>query len=378
MTNAERVDAAQETGAPPDAAPDRRPSALYLQNISAAYGSTPVLEGITLDVCAGELVALLGRSGCGKTTLLKIVAGLLQATSGDVFFGTEKTTHVAAERRGVGVVFQKPLLFPYLTVGENVGFGLKMRRVPAPETKARVAEVLRSVQLADFERRRTTELSGGQEQRVALARALVTRPSILLLDEPFSALDASLRAEMRRLVHNLQRQSEITTLFVTHDQLEAATLADRIAFLHDGKLMQYARPRDFHLAPHTPEVARFFGWLVIEGTRRATAIETIPGRFIVERRDDQTDGDVLVAIDPARVRLTSPDECADDDARNRFAAPLESVVDLGARIRFTFRLPSSRLLTIEEDAFSRRNCLALRIGEQVSLSVSPDAMIVFG
>ncbi len=361
------------------------PTALRLQNISAAYGAQTVLADITLEARAGELVALLGSSGCGKTTLLKIVAGLLQPTGGEVFFGEERFTDVAAERRGVGVVFQKPLLFPYLSVGENVAFGLKMRRTPRHETKRRVAEALCSVQLEGYESRRSGELSGGQEQRVALARALVTEPRVLLLDEPFSALDASLRAEMRALVHSLQRRSKITTLFVTHDQQEAATLADRIAFLHDGSLMQFGAPRDFHLAPATAEVARFFGWLVIEGTRHLNTIETALGRFNIAPREQakdeptlhDTDRSVLLAIHPARVRLVPSHASAERDSPNHFAATLESHVDLGRHIRYTFRLPSNRSLTVEEDAFDCRHRRPAHEREEFLLHISPDALIVF-
>ncbi len=344
-----------------------------------------MLADITLEARAGELVALLGSSGCGKTTLLKIVAGLLQPTGGEVFFGEERFTDVAAERRGVGVVFQKPLLFPYLSVGENVAFGLKMRRTPQHETKRRVAEALRSVQLAGYESRRSGELSGGQEQRVALARALVTEPRVLLLDEPFSALDASLRAEMRSLVHSLQRRSKITTLFVTHDQQEAATLADRIAFLHDGSLMQFGAPRDFHLAPATAEVARFFGWLVIEGTRHLNTIETALGCFNVAPREQAknemmvhaTNHPVLLAIHPARVRPVSPHAQADGNAPNHFTATLESYVDLGTHIRYALRLPSNRSLIIEEDSFDCRRQIPAHESEELLLHISPDALIVF-
>ena len=178
-----------------------------------------------------ELMALLGPSGCGKTTALKVVAGLLAPASGDVMFDGVSVLSIPAERRGATMVFQKPLLFPHMTVVENVGFGLKMRRMAKAEIAARVTQALQWAQLEGYERRKPSELSGGQEQRVALARALVTEPRVLLLDEPFSALDENLRGEMRLLVRELQQRLRITTIFVTHDQREALAVADRIALI---------------------------------------------------------------------------------------------------------------------------------------------------
>jgi len=211
---------------------------IQLKNISAGYGPMTVLRNLWLEVGGGELIVLLGPSGCGKTTLLKIIAGLLAPIGGDLLFGDRVFTGVPAERREAAMVFQKPLLFPHLTVAENIGFGLKMRKIAGDESTRRVAEALEMVQLDGFGERKPRELSGGQEQRVSLARALVTRPRVLLLDEPFSALDVGLRGEMRSLVRQIQRRLQITTVFVTHDQEEAVTIADRIALLLDGEMVQ--------------------------------------------------------------------------------------------------------------------------------------------
>lgn len=365
--------------------------ALRLQNIAAAYGSQSVLEDVTLDVRAGELIALLGRSGCGKTTLLKIVAGLLQPTRGAVFFDEENFTDVPTQRRGVGVVFQKPLLFPYLNVFDNIAFGLKMRGISKGETKTRVAEALRAVQLEGYESRRSSELSGGQEQRIALARALVTRPRVLLLDEPFSALDAALRGEMRSLVSRLQRESNITTLFVTHDQHEAATLATRIAFLDDGRLLQTGAPRDLYLTPATPAVAKFFGWLVIEGTicgtstgadhsvRCDTALGRLngtPHSLLANRKDES----VLVVVHPARARIVTASErrVTDDEAENVLPARVESVVDLGSRITYTLRLKSNDILTIDLSRDARNETqTAFTVNENICVGIPREAVLVF-
>src|SRR5262245_61776271 len=224
-------------------------TALLLDRLSVNYGPARALRDFTLAIDDNELIALLGPSGCGKTTALKVVAGLLSPASGDVKFDGVSVLPIPAERRGATLVFQKPLLFPHMTVVENVGFGLKMRRMAKADVAARVAQALQWVRLEGYERRKPSELSGGQEQRVALARALGPEPPVLLLDEPFSALDENLRGEMRLLVRELQRRLRITTIFVTHDQREALAVADRIALLLDGRIEQCGAPRELLLNP---------------------------------------------------------------------------------------------------------------------------------
>ena len=230
-----------------------------LEGLVVDYGAGPVVDGISLDVEPGSLVALLGPSGCGKSTTLRAVAGLLQPRAGDVRFNGRSQLAVAPERRPVAMVFQAPLLFPHMSIGDNVAFGLRMRGVDRVERRRRAQEALERVQLPGVADRRPGQLSGGQEQRVSLARALVVQPEVLLLDEPFSALDASLRVEVRELVAQLQREAGVTTLFVTHDQEEATVLADRVALMLDGRLEQLGTPRELYEKPATLAVARFFG-----------------------------------------------------------------------------------------------------------------------
>ncbi|MCC6367535.1 MAG: ABC transporter ATP-binding protein [Bryobacterales bacterium] len=233
---------------------------LELRGVSAGYGPRPVLRRISLTAASGELLALLGPSGCGKTTALKAIAGLLPIREGAIHLAGEAVDHIPAEKRGAAMVFQSPLLFPHMTVFDNIAFGPRMKRLPAGETARRVAGALEMVRMTGFEQRRPNQLSGGQQQRVALARALVTQPRVLLLDEPFSALDEHLREEMRGLVRALQRKLRITTVFVTHDQQEAAILADRVALLLDGEIAQTGAPRDLFESPRTARIAQFFGW----------------------------------------------------------------------------------------------------------------------
>ncbi len=232
-----------------------------ITNLSKTYpgAATPSLDSLSLEIPSGEMTALLGPSGCGKTTTMKMIAGLLEPSGGDVTFDGRSILRDKPEDRGVVMVFQNYLLFPYMSVAENVGFGLRMRKVPKAQIAGRVARMLALVQLPDLGNRKPSELSGGEQQRVALARALIVEPKVLLLDEPLSNLDAHLRLEMRDLIRGLQKQLGITTIFVTHDQEEAVVLADRVALILDGQLRQYDRADQFYKRPANEAVARFFG-----------------------------------------------------------------------------------------------------------------------
>lgn len=231
-----------------------------LVHLTKSYaGNQKAVDDLSLDIPDGKLTALLGPSGCGKTTVLKMIAGLLQPTSGDILFDGASTLRQPAERRGAVMVFQRHLLFPYMTVAENVAFGLKVHGEKPLAIRQKVRQMLELVQLAEFEHRKPSQLSGGQQQRVALARALIVQPRVLLLDEPLSNLDTHLRDEMRDLILNLQREKAITTVFVTHDQEEAVIMADQLALILGGVLQQVDAPRVFYERPATERVARFFG-----------------------------------------------------------------------------------------------------------------------
>ena len=310
---------------------------LELENVSHRYGgAAPALEDLNLAVEPGELVALLGPSGCGKTTALKVVAGLLRPTSGDVRVGGRSVVGTPPERREAAMVFQKPLLFPHMSVARNVGFGLKMRKASKEETSDRVHEALRRVRMEGFADRAPEELSGGQQQRVALARALVTDPRLLLLDEPFSALDANLREEMRGLVLRLQREGGHTTVFVTHDQEEAVVLADRIALVFDGRLQMYDEPQAFYDRPATREVARFFGATnFIEGRAENGSVRTPLGRLRLA--NPAPSGDLTLTIRPEAVRL--------EGGENSFAARITSAAYLGTQVHYGLEAPGASLRT---------------------------------
>ena len=230
-----------------------------LRNLSRSFGTTRALDGLTLRLAPGELVALLGPSGCGKTTALRIVAGFETADSGTVEVDGQDVSPVPAAKRDMGMVFQSYSLFPNMSAVDNVSFGLRMRRLGSAERQRRAADLLEMVGLAAQAKQYPHQLSGGQQQRVALARALAIEPRVLLLDEPLSALDAKVRLQLREQIRSLQQRLGTTTLFVTHDQEEALSMADRVGVMHDGRLEQIATPDELYDRPATPFVAEFVG-----------------------------------------------------------------------------------------------------------------------
>jgi ABC-type Fe3+/spermidine/putrescine transport system ATPase subunit len=285
----------------------------------------PSVDRLSLDIPSGRLTALLGPSGCGKTTVMKMIAGVLPPTAGDVVFDGRSVIRDKPEHRGAVMVFQNNLLFPFMSVADNVGFGLKMRGVPGAEIAARVAAMLALVQLPDLGRRRPGELSGGQQQRVALARALIVRPKVLLLDEPLSNLDAHLRVEMRDLVKTLQRETGTTTIFVTHDQEEAVVLADEVALMLDGRLRQHGRPEVFYRRPADETVARFFGERnFVPGVAEGGMFRSALG--VLHLPEDARRGPGLLTFRPESLRLGAGGE-------NTVAARVVEQTYLGTQTR---------------------------------------------
>ena len=232
---------------------------LTLDRLTKRFGDHIAVNGISLDVAKGEFVSLLGPSGCGKTTTLQMIAGFLDLSDGAIRLDGRDLSRVKPAERGLGIVFQSYALFPHMTAAENVAFGLEMRGVGRIEREKRVREALTLVGLAGYEDRFPRRMSGGQQQRVALARALVTRPRVLLLDEPLSALDAKVRVQLREQIRRIQTELGITTLFVTHDQEEALAVADRVAVMREGRIEQIGTPEELYVTPATPFVADFVG-----------------------------------------------------------------------------------------------------------------------
>ncbi|MGH9949537.1 MAG: ABC transporter ATP-binding protein [Pyrinomonadaceae bacterium] len=337
-----------------------------------------MLQDFSLPVERGELIALLGASGCGKTTVLRVIAGLLRADAGEVLLHGKDITNVAAEKRRAAMVFQKPLLFPFLNVEENVGFGLKMQNIAKAEIADKTAEALRLVRLENFSHRLPRQLSGGQEQRVALARALITEPRVLLLDEPFSALDAGLRAEMRNFVRELQRRLKITTVFVTHDQEEAVAVADRIAFVDDGNLAQIAEPKMFFTKPATPNVARFFGWKVFEGSICGDVVETSIGNFDLSGSNNISGESKLIQVGfhPDWVQVIPPNQNGQN--RNYPGGTLEQKINLGARLRLSLRLKNDEIMEIDIVDSTAIDCFtAVECKTEVTFFIPSESLVLF-
>ena len=278
--------------------------ALQLVELCRSWGAVRALDGLSLDIAAGELVAFLGPSGCGKTTALRIIAGLDDADSGEVLVEGEDISRVRASRRGMGMVHQAYSLFPNMTARDNVAFGLLMRKVGKAERHRRARDLLELVGLGAQAGRYPSEMSGGQQQRVALARALAIEPSVLLLDEPLSALDAKVRGELRDEIRRIQVEVGTTTIFVTHDQEEAFALADRVAVMHLGRLEQVAPPTEIYQRPRTAFVAEFVGLTNrLPGVANAGMVAVLDSRVPLLDGSAQS-GDVTVLVRPESIQVT--------------------------------------------------------------------------
>jgi putative spermidine/putrescine transport system ATP-binding protein len=284
---------------------------LHLDSLSKRFGDFHAVNGLSLDVARGEFVSLLGPSGCGKTTTLQMIAGFVTPTAGRILLDGRDISRLAPEKRGMGVVFQSYALFPHMSVADNVGFGLDMRKVPRAERAKRIHETLSLVRLEGLDKRYPRELSGGQRQRVAIARALVIQPEVLLLDEPMSNLDAKLREEMHIELRAIQRQLGITTILVTHDQVEAMTMSDRIAVMHGGRIVQIASPLDAYERPESPFASTFLGrtnalaGTVLERKARCCVVQ-VGARTVHVPHDGREIGDAVnVYVRPEKLRLTS-------------------------------------------------------------------------
>ncbi len=334
---------------------------IEVRKVSKSFGGTPVLRDVSLDIPEGELVALLGPSGCGKTTLLRIIAGLEVPDAGEVRHAGEDVSSRSARERNVGVVFQHYALFRHMTVAENVGFALRVRRRPRAEVAARVDELLELVQLGGFRNRYPHQLSGGQRQRVALARALATSPRILLLDEPFGALDARVRQELRRWLRRLHDELHVTSVFVTHDQEEAFEVSDRIVLMNAGRVEQVGSPAQVFEEPASPFVMRFLG-----------AVNVFQGRVDGDRAFV---GDLEFAVpgaaDRARAHVyVRPHELEIHRAAvaGSFEARVERLVPLGAAVRIELSAADhGRPVEVEVD-LRRSEALSLAAGDSVHLA----------
>ncbi|HME21042.1 MAG TPA: ABC transporter ATP-binding protein [Acetobacteraceae bacterium] len=308
-------------------------AALALDGLSKQFGAHAAVDAVSLEVQPGELIVLLGPSGCGKTTTLRMIAGFVPPSAGDIRLDGASIVALSPHRREMGIVFQSYALFPHLSVARNIAFGLEMRRMAPAAAQARVTEMLRLTKLEAFAARLPRQLSGGQQQRVALARALAIQPRVLLLDEPLSNLDADLRQEMAREIRILQRRGGITTIMVTHDQTEAMALADRLVVMHDGRVQQIGTPEHVHTRPATPFVARFIGGSnIVAGRLDRDRLVLRDGAEIALAGRYAGSGVATLAVRPDSVRLLAPGTASCIGGEVELCTWLGAVVEHAVRI----------------------------------------------
>jgi putative spermidine/putrescine transport system ATP-binding protein len=320
------------------------------------------LDPVTLDVARGETVVFLGPSGCGKTTMLRIIAGLEQPDAGGrVLFNGTEVTGIPIEQRNVGMVFQSYALFPNMNVADNIGYGLRIRGVGTAQRRARIAELIALTGIEGLENRRVDQLSGGQRQRVALARAVAVHPSVLLLDEPLTALDAALRERLRGELDRLLRTLGITTIYVTHDQAEAMALGDRIVVMRKGAIAQVGKPREIYFAPASRFVAEFVGAANIVEADYAYGVLTLAGAEL-RLMNGAANGAVVAMIRPEAIRVVTPDRAV-------LAGCVDSVSFVGDRQRLTVSGVAAKALIVDAP-----NSIEIKIGERVGLDFDVGAI----
>jgi putative spermidine/putrescine transport system ATP-binding protein len=344
---------------------------LHLDSVRRAFGEHIALRDLDLTIKGGEFVALLGPSGCGKSTALNCLAGLLPLSGGRIWLDGKRIDDLPPERRGFGMVFQNYALFPHMSVRRNVAFGLSMRRVGKAELSRRVDEALRLVQLTAHAGKFPAQLSGGQQQRVAIARAIVLEPRLVLMDEPLSNLDASLRLEMRTEIRRLHQSLGLTTVYVTHDQEEALALADRLVVLRDGEVQQVGSPEEVYAHPANRYVAGFMGYrnmlslLVTSADGERISVRDNDIELVGVNRDGLAEGAAVVAIRPEDICVAT-----DSERRNVIPAVVEIVEYHGREQAVQARLPSGLAVHV-------RTTSRLAPGDEVRFTVPPERVLVF-
>jgi putative spermidine/putrescine transport system ATP-binding protein len=345
---------------------------LTLSGVQKQFGTTYAVHDFNLSAEKGEFVSFLGPSGCGKTTTLRMIAGFEQPTGGTITVGGTDITHRPPNQRNIGMVFQSYALFPNMTVADNIGFGMKVRKRPTDQIRKRVDELLVLINLQDKGGRFPYQLSGGQQQRVALARALAVEPQVLLLDEPLSALDAKIRVALRKEIRAIQRQFGITTVYVTHDQEEALSLSDRVVVMSEGRIEQIGAPPEIYNFPATPFVASFVGTLNL---LQANVVDGASARLSLEGQEIRgaqpgaaTGARVTVALRPEAIEL------GETGGGNRLRGTVEDVSFLGSIVRTRVRIGGDSVLSF--DQFNDPGLAASAIGEEVTVSFSPEATLI--
>ena len=347
------------------------PASIRLEAVSKSFaGGVKAVERVSLDIRAGEFFALLGPSGCGKTTTLRLIAGFETPEEGRIVVGGRDVTEMPVHRRDMGMIFQSYALFPHRTVAENVGFGLRMRRMPRHEIDRRVSAALAQVALSGLEQRRPAQLSGGQQQRVALARAIVIAPPVLLLDEPLGALDRRLRQQMQFELKQLQKELGVTLVFVTHDQEEALALSDRLAVMNAGRIEQVGAPAAIYERPRTRFVADFVGEInILDGTWSGGRLLAADGRAVPAPTAAGREGPGAIAVRAERTAMTAPEE-------GLMAGRIMSANFLGGQTLYRIAAESGASILVKEGRGEGR---ARAIGDRVGLVWrAEDAVVLEG
>ena len=340
---------------------------LRLRNVSKTFGRTIAVKPVDLEIKRGDFFAILGPSGCGKTTLLRMIGGFVEPTSGAIEIAGKDVTALGPERRPTNMVFQGYGLFPHMTVKQNVAYGLRIARLPKPEIAERTREALALVHLEELELRMVQELSGGQQQRVALARALIMRPPVLLLDEPLAALDLKLRQAMQEELRRIHSDIGGTFVFVTHDQGEAMSLANRLGVMHQGEMIQVGSPEDVYRRPKSAFVAAFVGDAnILRGSRRAGVVTLEAGaRF----RSEGPESSVMVVVRPESIAINQ----ARADGECTLRGKIGDMVFLGAHIRYAVDVGSPPPIMVQVNPGSTA---PMSRGQEVALSWAPDSQTV--
>ena len=347
---------------------------LTLSKITKRYGDALVVDDFNLDMEKGEFVSFLGPSGCGKTTTLRMVAGFEIPTSGKIILGGDDITSKAPNQRNVGMIFQAYALFPNMTVAQNIGFGLRIRKEPESAVTQRVKEMISLINLEKHADKYPYQLSGGQQQRVALARALANRPQVLLLDEPLSALDAKIRVSLRSEIRAIQKALGITAIFVTHDQEEALSISDRVVVMYDGKVEQLGTPSDIYNFPKTSFVANFVGTL---NTANAEVVDPAKGIISVDGVEFETAKDLKSTKKGDQVRMSIRPErfsfATEEKKDNVLDCTIENITFLGSIVRIQVLIGSTKFYM---DTFNNPFLELLKVGEKAQVTCSRQAVLV--
>lgn len=346
-----------------------------IDNVVKKYGDFVAVNHISCDIKQGEFFTLLGPSGCGKTTLLRMIAGFNSIEEGKIYFDDKVINNIEAHKRDIGMVFQNYAIFPHMSVFDNVAYGLKARKVKKEEIAPRVMEALKLVQIENLKDRKPSELSGGQQQRVALARAIVIRPSVLLMDEPLSNLDAKLRVQMRTIIKKLQKDLNITTIYVTHDQEEALAISDRIAILDKGKVMQIDTPEMIYKKPQNTFVAGFIGisnfmeGKIVKMDEDMTAhVQLDAGMKFKMKLKKKVEGNIKISVRPEQFIINDPSEYG-------LQGEISMYTFLGDFANYEIKLPNGQI--VEANEYTKDIDFVRKQGQKVSLTFNPENISLF-